>query len=161
MLARWDPFEEMDRLTNRVFGEHPWFFGRRSAQPVVDVFETDEAIELCAELPGMRAEDVKIDITDNVLSVSGERKLEKEENREGYRRIERSYGSFERSFTLPHNVDQDHINAELRDGVLRLTVPKREQPKPKRVEIGGGETKAETIETKGREQTARRIEAQV
>lgn len=136
MLTRWDPFDEMERLTSRFFGmpERPKMFA-----PVVDVFEKDDAIELRAELPGVKPEQIELDVTDNVLTLSGERKLEHEDEREGYRRIERSYGQFSRSFTLPPNIDKDNIKAEMNDGVLRLTLPKRETHRGRRIEVLTGQ----------------------
>jgi HSP20 family protein len=103
--------------------------------PMVDVFEDDDNIELRAELPGLKPNEVEIDVTDNVLTLSGERKLEHDEEREGYRKIERSYGRFSRSFTLPRNVDTENIKAEMNEGVLSLTLPKREVQKARRIEV--------------------------
>ena len=145
MLARWDPFGEIDRLTSRLFGERRMAgFGLGAAmEPAVDVFETDDAIELVAEVPGMKQEDVHIDLRENVLTLSGERRLENEETREGYKRIERTYGRFERSFTLPRNVDAEHIQAELANGVLRLKLPKHEEEKTRTIEVKAVEAKGE------------------
>lgn len=134
MLTRWDPFDEMERLTGRFFGGGE---RQRMFAPMVDVFESDDSIELRAELPGIKPEEVEVDITDNVLTLSGERKLEHDEEREGYRKIERSYGRFSRSFTLPRNIDQDNIKAEMNHGVLSLTLPKREEQKARRIEVTG------------------------
>ncbi len=134
-LTRWDPFEEMERLTTRYF--EPFLHWRQGRQmtPAVDIFETDKNIELRVELPGLKPEDVKIDLSENTLTLSGERKLEHEEKREGYHRIERSFGSFSRSFTLPRNVDKESIQAEMKSGVLCLTLPKREAEKPQRISV--------------------------
>jgi len=133
MLTRWDPFDEMERLTGRIFGGG----GERQRMfaPMVDVFEDDDNIELRAELPGLKPNEVEIDVTDNVLTLSGERKLEHDEEREGYRKIERSYGRFSRSFTLPRNIDTENIKAEMNEGVLSLTLPKREVQKARRIEV--------------------------
>ena len=140
MLTRWDPFGEMERLTSRFFGSgEEGFVGRRNMQPWVDVYETDATIELRAELPGMKRGDVRVDISDNVLTISGERKLEHEEERDNYRRIERSYGQFSRSFTLPRTVDAENAKAELREGVLCVILQKREQPKTKQIAVAGEE----------------------
>lgn len=150
MLTRWDPFGDIDRLTHRIFGERSnESFPNMGSALAVDVFETDGAIELRAEMPGLRPEDVKIDVTDNVLTLSGERRLENEEKREGYRRIERSYGSFTRSFTLPRHVDAENIQAELKDGVLHVCLPKKEEEKSRKIEVKGGKPGAKT-ETKVR-----------
>lgn len=143
MLTRWDPFDEMDRLTGRFFRDSSR--EQRGFAPSVDIFENDGEIELRAELPGVKSEDVHLDVTDNVLTVSGERKLEHEEEREGYRRIERSYGKFTRSFTLPRNVDQENIRAEMREGILHVTLPKREEQKARRIEIGGGKEEKKEV----------------
>ena len=130
--------------------------------PAVDVFEKDDAIELRVELPGIKAEDVEIDLTDNVLTLCGERKLEHEEEREGYRRIERSYGRFERSFTLPPNVSADDIQAEMSQGVLHLTLPKREAQRGRKIQIGAGAEGAEAggkVEVEKKKKGERRAEA--
>lgn len=149
MLTRWDPFDEMERLTGRFFGGGE---RQRMFAPMVDVFENDDSIELRAELPGIKPEEIEIDLTDNVLTLSGERKLEHDEEREGYRKIERSYGRFSRSFTLPRNVDQENIKAEMNEGVLSLCLPKREVQKARRIEVGGegklGEGKKEEPQKK-------------
>lgn len=159
MLARWDPFDEMERLTSRFFGDRSRR-EERELSPAVDVFEKDEEIELRVELPGLKPEEVQIDVTDGVLTVSGERKLEHDEEREGYRRIERSYGRFVRSFTLPQNVDQDDVQAAMEHGVLRLTLPKREVQRGRRIQIGAGEQKAaEGRKIEVEKQKGRRAEA--
>jgi HSP20 family protein len=151
-ITRWDPFEEMERLTGRLRGANEPR-GSQLLAPAVDVFESDDRIEVTAELPGLKPEDIRIDLHDNVLTLSGERKLEKEEEREGYRRIERSYGQFTRSFTLPRHVDQDNIRAEMREGVLSLTLPKREQQRGRRIDVKSsgeaGETQQPRIEAGG------------
>lgn len=141
LLTRWDPFEEMERLADRWFREP---LGSRPGMlaPAVDVYETDDEIELRAELPGMKPEDVHIDVTDDTLTLSGERRLEHEEARENYRRIEREYGSFMRSFTLPRTVDKGKIDAQMRDGVLRLTVPKVSAEKKRQIPIRALEAEA-------------------
>ena len=133
MLARWDPFEEMNRL-------HDHFFSGRGLQKhafrvAVDIREEDDAFYVDAEVPGLNAEDVKVDVEKNVLTLSGERKVEKEETEGTYRRVERQYGSFTRSFTLPETVDTDNISADLRDGVLALRLPKKEAPIPRKIAV--------------------------
>lgn len=134
MLTRWDPFAELSRLQNdlhRVRGE-----ARLGFNPAVDIFEEEDAIVLSAELPGMKAEDVHVHVENQVLTLSGERKLEREEQKEGYHRVERSYGTFTRSFTLPKHVDAESIEAKLEDGVLRLRLPKRAPAERRRIEVG-------------------------
>lgn len=133
MLTRWDPFAELSRLqsgVNRMWGEP-----RLGFSPAVDIFEEENAIVLSAELPGMAAEDVHVHVENSILTLSGERKLEKEEERDGYHRVERSYGSFSRAFALPKSVDGEAVEAKLVDGVLRLRLPKRAVPEKRRVEI--------------------------
>jgi HSP20 family protein len=104
-------------------------------RPAVDIYEDDGSITLSVELPGMKAEEIHVDLQDNVLTLSGERKLERSDEREGYHRVERSYGSFSRSFSLPENVDGEKCDAEMTDGVLRVKLPKRPQPEPKKIEV--------------------------
>ena len=121
MLTHWDPFAELSRLQDRlryVPAREPAF------RPAVDIFEDAESITLAAEVPGMKPDDIKVHVENGVLTLSGERKLEKEEKKDDYHRIERSYGSFSRSFVLPETVDADHVLAEAKDGVLRLRLPK-------------------------------------
>jgi len=133
MLVRWDPFEEMNRL-------HDHFFSGRglTTQPfkvAVDIREDEDAFLVEAEVPGLAAEDVKVDVEKNVLTIRGERKVEKEEDEGKYNRIERRFGSFSRSFTLPETVDADSISADLRDGVLALRLPKKEAPSPRNISV--------------------------
>ncbi|MCH7472823.1 Hsp20/alpha crystallin family protein [bacterium] len=103
--------------------------------PAVDVAESDDSFVVMAELPGMKKEDISIELENNVLSLKGERRFETKEEGENYHSIERSYGSFCRSFKLPKNVEGDAISAEYKDGVLKVTLPKKEEVKPKKVEI--------------------------
>lgn len=103
--------------------------------PPVDIRETDEAFLFHAELPGLKKEDITITIEDNVLTLSGERQLKGETEKNDYRRIERSYGRFTRSFTLPNKVSAEKVEAAFSDGVLSITVPKVEEAKPRRIEI--------------------------
>ena len=144
-LIRWEPFRDIhtlqDRL-NRVFGDlshrpgstdegltaGPW-------TPQVDVYETNDSIVLKADLPGMNQNDVEISVEGNTLTVKGERKFEKEVNEKDYYRMERSYGTFTRSFTLPPTVDSDKIDAAFAQGVLKITLPKREESKPKQIKV--------------------------
>src|SRR5205823_9148124 len=103
--------------------------------PLVDVFEDADAITLKVEVPEVDAKDVDIQIEGNSLTLKGERKLENEEKRDGYHRIERTYGAFSRTFTLPNTVDVEHITAESRDGVLRVRLPKRAETKPRQIKV--------------------------
>jgi HSP20 family protein len=101
----------------------------------VDIHEGDKEITLKAELPGIKKEDVHIDVNDGVITLRGERKFEKEDKKENYHRIERSYGSFHRSFTLPSTVDVEKIKAKYKDGILEATLPKTEEAKPKSIPV--------------------------
>jgi HSP20 family protein len=133
MLVRWDPFEEMNRLHDHFLSGRG--LSKRAFQVAVDIREEDDAFYVDAEVPGMSAEDVKVDVEKNVLTLSGERKVEKEEIEDTYRRVERQYGSFTRSFTLPETVDTDNISADLKEGVLALRLPKKEAPTPRSISV--------------------------
>jgi HSP20 family protein len=141
-IVRWDPFRELGSLRselNRMFaGDGGAVAKLERWTPSVDVVETDEAIKIKAELPEVEKKDIDVSIEGDVLTISGERKLEKEEKKEDYTRIERSYGSFSRSFTIPENVDRKNIKAESKDGVLKLTLPKSKAAKPERKKIAIG-----------------------
>jgi HSP20 family protein len=103
--------------------------------PSCDIYETDDEVVVKAEIPGVKKEDVKVSLQDNLLTLSGERKFEEETKKENYLRVERGYGAFSRSFTLPPYVDATKISAEFKDGLLEVKLPKSEQAKPKQVEI--------------------------
>jgi HSP20 family protein len=107
----------------------------RSWAPPVDIYETEDAIVLKAELPGVDPKDVEVRVEDNTLYLKGERKFEKEVKEQNYHRVERSYGSFARSFSLPNSISTDKVKAEFKDGLLTLTMPKREEAKPKTIKI--------------------------
>jgi len=144
-IVRFEPFRELislqDRM-NRLFNESyrsqgsedDWALGGTWA-PAVDIYEHENNIVIKAELPGVDPKDVDIRLDNNVLTVNGERKLDNEVKKENYHRVERSYGAFTRSFTLPTTVDPSGIKAEYKDGVLRVTLPKREEAKPKQIQI--------------------------
>ncbi len=142
-LIRWDPFGDMAQLreqVNRLFEQSLAHSGREPGfaqtwSPTVDIVETDAAITLHAELPGMKPEEIDIQITGDTLTLKGERKVQKEEKGRQYVRIERSYGAFQRSFTLGLPIDQGAVKANYRDGVLEITLPKREEVKPKQVKV--------------------------
>jgi HSP20 family protein len=145
-LTRWDPFKELDDLQNRlalVFGRAPVRKdgGKEEAMtvaewaPLVDIVEEEKEYLIKAELPEVKKEDVKVTVQDEVLTVTGERKFEKEEKGRKYHRIERAYGSFTRSFTLPEDADAEKVVAEFKDGVLKVHLPKSEKAKPKSVEV--------------------------
>jgi HSP20 family protein len=145
-LVRWDPFRELEEMSTRLNR----FFNRETAMaptggkenvafadwsPYVDIKETPEEYVIKAELPEVKKEDVKVTIKDGILSLSGERKLEKEEKGKKFHRIERAYGTFMRSFTLPEDVDENKLLATYKDGVLDVHLPKSPVAKPKAIEV--------------------------
>jgi HSP20 family protein len=142
-LLRQEPVFTLQQRLNRLFEEAFGPFAPLAEEPLsvvewtpsCDIYETDNEIVVKAESPGMRKEDVKVSIRDNVLTLSGERKFEEETKKENYRRIERTYGAFTRSFTLPAYVDSKKVTAEFKDGLLEVKLPKMEGAKPKEVEI--------------------------
>lgn len=156
-IVRYDPFrdlrtlqEEVNRLfsTNltRAFGDEG--IGRGAWAPSVDIYENKDQIVLEAELPGMKQEEFDLSIENNVITLRGERKFEKTDETDNYHRVERSYGSFTRSFTLPQTVSAEGATAEYNNGVLRVTLPKREETKARRIEVKGLDTGSpKTIET--------------
>ena len=156
-IVRYDPFrdlrtlqEEVNRLfsTNlpRAFGDEG--IGRGAWAPSVDIYENKDQIVLEAELPGMKQEEFDLSIENNVITLRGERKFEKTDETDNYHRVERSYGSFTRSFTLPQTVSAEGATAEYNNGVLRVTLPKREETKARRIEVKGMDTGSpKTIET--------------
>ncbi len=144
-LVRWNPRREMSMLHNRYsrFFDDPFFRIARMDEdanlgqwnPAVDLYEKDDHFVIKAELPGVDKNDIKVDLKDRVLTLSGERTYDNEVKEENYYRKERSYGKFQRAFTLPADVDSDKITAEFKDGVLRVEVPKPEEKKAKQVTI--------------------------
>jgi HSP20 family protein len=138
-LVKWDPFREFNALNER-FGN---FLGRNYEGPLattawspsVDIFENDNEVVFKAELPGLNAKDIEIKLENNVLMIKGERRFEKETKEENYHRIEREYGTFSRSFALPAAVNGEKVTAEYKDGVLKVTLPKKEEVKPKPIKI--------------------------
>ena len=153
-LVRWDPVGELDGLQsdmNRLFDS---FFQGRTANgagsrrwiPAMDLVETEDHLVLRADLPGMDEDDLDIEIKDGVLTVSGVRKAEHEDKREGFYRVERAFGSFSRSLSLPDGINADQVSANFDRGVLEVKIPKPEQTKPHRVQIGSG-----TVEGSGTE----------
>lgn len=144
-LVRWDPFRELEEVSdrlNRMFARP----ATRTANaketmtvadwtPAVDISESEGEYQIKAEIPDVKKEDVKVTLEDGVLTIQGERKQEKEEEGKKYHRIERSYGSFVRTFSLPDVIDEDKVKAEFKDGVLNLHLPKSEKAKPKAIEV--------------------------
>ena len=155
-IVRWEPLREfstlqneMNRLFNTVFDAPGPGNGNtlRRWMPPMDLVETEDQFVLRADLPGLSEEDVNIEVEDNVLTVSGERKAEQAESKEGYHRIERAFGSFSRSLTLPEGIDADAVTANFDRGVLEVRIPKPEQRKPRKISIGVGGTPPKTIES--------------
>jgi HSP20 family protein len=122
--------------------------------PPVDVSENEDQFLVRAELPGIKQEDIDIELENNVLTIKGERKFERKDEKENYHFVERSYGSFFRSFTLPRNVDPNGISANFADGVLTIGIPKAEEAKPRKVQIGAGQAQGKQIEAKGKTMAA-------
>jgi HSP20 family protein len=142
-LVRWEPAREVDSLQSEVNRVFDAFFGNgagtrtRRWVPAMDLVETDDHLVLRADLPGMTQDDVEIEVKDGVLTISGERKAEHEDKSEGYYRVERTFGRFSRSLTLPKGVEAERINAGFTDGVLEVRIPKPEERKPYRVQVEG------------------------
>jgi HSP20 family protein len=137
-----DPFSYLRNQINRVFDDfwgQPWLAGRSEGfigfAPQVDVTETDKEVKICAEIPGVEPKDIDVSIEENLLTIKGEKKSEREEDEKGQYRMERSYGSFERSIPLPMAVDETKAKAEFKNGVLRLTLPKRAGAESRRKKI--------------------------
>jgi HSP20 family protein len=147
MLTRWNPTNEaanlsqrMERLFDEMVGRGLWRTSeerplRGAWVPAVNIAERQDAMVIVADLPGLKAEDVDVTVEDGTLSIRGERRLEEAAEGETYHRVERIYGAFERSFTLPNSVDVDKIEARFSNGEMTLTLPKREESKPRSVKI--------------------------
>lgn len=159
VLTRWEPFREFatlqDRM-NRLFRES--YTGGQDESlttstfaPAVDVYEDEHKVNLKIEVPGIDEKDIDVRVENNTLTVHGERKIEKEEKEENYRRVERQYGSFTRTFTLPQTVDTDHVSANYDKFVLKITLPKKAEAKPKQIKVSVGSEKGseKQIEAKG------------
>ncbi|HEU5403336.1 MAG TPA: Hsp20/alpha crystallin family protein [Terriglobales bacterium] len=150
-LARWNPFQELQNLEtemNRIFrrqlsgaarSEHDLTASQFA--PPVDVYEDDGKLSIKMDVPGIDSKDLDIRVDGNLLTVSGERKFETEEKKENFRRVEREYGSFSRSFTLPASADTDNINASFENGTLRIDISKRADSRAKQIKIAEGSTK--------------------
>ncbi len=143
--TRWNPFKELEEMEKRLssfFGRTPVSTGDKKEaitvaewSPLVDILEDEKEYVIKAEVPEMTKEEIKINVHDDVLAISGERKYEKEEKGKKYHRVERAYGSFMRSFVLPEDADGSKVNAEYKDGVLKVHLPKSEKAKPKAIEV--------------------------
>jgi HSP20 family protein len=161
LLTRWDPFREFvtiqDRM-NRLFRDSYGTGGREEAltsttfAPPVDVYEDEHNVTLKIEVPGIEEKDIDVRIENNTLTVHGERKYEKEEKEENYRRVERQYGSFTRTFSLPNTVDQESVQADYDKGVLKIKLAKKAEAKPKQIKVNVGSQK--TLESKGASKAA-------
>ena len=151
-LVRWEPARELNSLQNEMNRLFNTFFdtptsaangnGLRRWVPAMDLVETEDHFVLKADLPGLDSSDVAIEVEDSVLTVSGERKIEHETKKEGFYRVERASGQFRRSLTLPDGVEPEQIAAEFTKGVLEIRIPKPEQRKPRKVQIGVGDGQA-------------------
>jgi HSP20 family protein len=150
-LVRWEPVRELTSLQNEMnrlfttFFDTPTSGNGESARrwiPAMDLVETEDHFVLKADLPGLTEGDVNLEVEDNVLTVSGERKAEHEDKREGYVRVERAYGAFRRSLTLPEGINPDGVSASFDNGVLEVRIPKPEERKPRRVAIQVGDRPA-------------------
>lgn len=141
-LSLYDPWRDFNSLQdriNRIFSSYTpnddEAMEGGELSPVVDIYEDDNSFVFEADLPGFNKEDLKIDISNNVLTISGNRKLEREESKDKYLRVERSYGSFARRFTLPNTVDSEKVDAKYKNGVLTLRLPKKEEALPKSIDV--------------------------
>ena len=149
-LTRWDPYRELGALAdrfNRAFGALTPSRNRDEEMslgswlPPVDIAEDKDKITLTAELPGFKQDQIEIQMEDGVLTLRGERKFEDEKEGRNFHRVERSYGQFVRSFTLPNNVNRDGIRAHFSDGLLQVELPKREEAKPRQIKISADSDK--------------------
>ena len=142
-LARWDPFRELEEVHNRLasFFDNPRRGDREESimttawAPLVDISEDEKCYNINVELPDMKREDIKVSVENGILTITGERIREKEEQNRKYHRVERAYGTFVRNFTLPQNVDASKVNANYRDGVLHVTIEKAESARPQTIEV--------------------------
>ena len=142
-LNRWEPYRTpgLESQVSRMLND---FFGRSqesnltSWAPAVDIFENEHELFVKADLPDVKPEELDIRVENNILSIRGERKFEKKVDEKNYLRVERSYGSFARSFSLANTVNSEAIKADYKDGVLTLTIPKREEAKPKQIKVNVG-----------------------
>jgi len=144
MLVRWDPFRDLASLhsrLDRVFqdslrgDQREEALDSRAWAPAVDILEKDNEIVLRADLPGIDPKDVDIQVQNGTLTLRGERKFESDVKEDNFRRVERVYGSFVRSFSLPQTVDSEHVAAKYKDGVLEVTLPKRPEAKPRQIKV--------------------------
>jgi HSP20 family protein len=149
VLTRWDPFREFSTLQDRMnrmfrdsYGERDEALTTSTFAPPVDVYEDEHNVTLKIEVPGIDEKDLDVRVENNTLTVHGERKFEKEEKEENFRRVERQYGSFTRSFTLPNTVDTDSIQAAYEKGILKIQLAKKAEAKPKQIKVNVGSGKS-------------------
>ncbi|MCW5962021.1 MAG: Hsp20/alpha crystallin family protein [Pyrinomonadaceae bacterium] len=153
-IMKYDPFRDLRNLQdemNRLFSSSvPRLSNQEEMSagwsPSVDIYEGENQIVLEAELPGMKRDDFELSIENSVITLKGERHFEKKDERDNYHRVERAYGSFTRSFNLPRTVSTEDIKAEFQNGVLTVTLPKREEAKARKIEISGQDSEPKTIE---------------
>ena len=143
VLTRWNSYRDLNALQNRVNRLFDAQYGQESLTtgafvPPVDIYENEQSIQLKLEVPGIDEKDLDIKVENNTLTVTGERKFEKEEKEENFHRVERRYGSFTRSFTLPTTVNTEDIKADYEHGVLKITLAKRTEAKPKQIKVNIG-----------------------
>ena len=147
-IVRWlDPFRDLSVIQERMNQIFEDALSRSRGRdegirtgmwtPAVDIYENHDSVVVKAELPGVEKDQISVEVKDGILSLRGERKFEKEVKEESYHRIERSYGNFQRSFSLPVSVDQEKVTAKFKDGVLEVKLPKKEQAKPKQIKVNG------------------------
>ena len=157
-IIRWDPFQELNLITNRMNRLFQDTYGRGSTEenlttcavvPPVDIYEDEHNITLKIEVPGIEQKDIDVRLENNTLTVRGERKFEKEEKEENFHRVERRYGSFYRAFTLPNTVDTDSVKADYDNGLLKITLAKKAEAKPKQIKVNVGQVQ-KTLEGKGK-----------
>ena len=158
-ITRWDPFRELNTLQNRV---NSLFqnYGRSNQEelttsgsfvPAVDVYDDEHKVILKLEVPGVKQEDLDVQVENQTLTVRGQRTFEKEEKEENFQRIERRYGSFSRSFTLPNTIDTQSVKADYENGILKIELAKREEAKPKQIKVNIGSKKAiEGVKAEGK-----------
>lgn len=143
VLDPWKDFGSLQERINRIFddtirtlyptdGEE---LEKGTWAPAVDIYETNDSFVVSADLPGLNKDEIQIDLKDNTLTLKGEKKFEEKVSKDNYIRVERAYGSFVRSFTLPQNVDPEKIKAKYKEGVLEITIPKKEEAKPKQIKV--------------------------
>ncbi|HZD54951.1 MAG TPA: Hsp20/alpha crystallin family protein [Candidatus Aquicultoraceae bacterium] len=145
-IVRWlDPFRDLSAIQDRMNQIFEDALSRTRGReeglragmwtPAVDIYENNDSVVVKAELPGVNKDQISVEVKDGILSLRGERKFEKEVQEENYHRVERSYGSFQRSFSLPVSVDQEKVTARFLDGVLEVKLPKKEKAKPKQIQV--------------------------